>query len=45
VSAETAIDAVRKRVRTIPANRRHVGVVDGLEIEVVEVSAVEDALA
>lgn len=43
--ASAAVDAIRERVRAIPADRRHVLVVDGQEIEVVETSAVEDALA
>jgi hypothetical protein len=40
-----AVDAIRERVRAIPADRRHVLVADGQEIEVVETSAVESALA
>lgn len=44
-AASAAVDAIRERVRAIPADRRHVLVVDGQEIEVVETSAVEDALA
>jgi hypothetical protein len=32
-------------LRAIPADRRHVLLVDGREIEVVETSAVEDVLA
>ena len=43
-AASAAVDAIRERVRAIPADRRHVLVVDGQEIEVVETSAVEDAL-
>ena len=43
--ASAAVDAIRERVRAIPADRRHVLVVDGQEIEVVETSTVEDALA
>jgi hypothetical protein len=43
-AAAAAVDAIRERVRAIPADRRHVLVVDGQEIEVVETSAVEDAL-
>lgn len=43
--ASTAVDAICERVRVIPADRRHVLVVDGHEVEVVETSAVEDALA
>lgn len=44
-AASAAVDRIRERVRAIPAERRHVLVVDGQEIEVVETSAVEDALA
>ena len=43
-AAAAAVDAIRERVGAIPADRRHVLVVDGQEIEVVETSAVEDAL-
>jgi hypothetical protein len=43
--ASAAVDAIRERVRAIPVDRRHVLVVDGQEIEVVETSTVEDALA
>jgi hypothetical protein len=43
--ASAAVDAIRECVRATPADRRHVLVVDGQEIEVVETSAVEDALA
>lgn len=38
-AAAAAVDAIRERVRAIPADRRHVLVVDGQEIEVVETSA------
>jgi hypothetical protein len=44
-AASAAVDAIRERVRAILADRRHVFVVDGQEIEIVEASAVEDALA
>jgi hypothetical protein len=44
-AASAAVDAIRERVRAILADRRHVFVVDGQEIEIVETSAVEDALA
>lgn len=43
--ASAAVDAIRERVHAIPANRRHILIVDGQEIEVVETSAVEDVLA
>jgi hypothetical protein len=43
--AVAAVDAIHERVRTIPADRRHIVIVDGQEIEVVETSAVEDGLA
>jgi hypothetical protein len=42
-AAAAAVDAIRERA--IPEYRRHVLVVDGQEIEVVETGAVEDALA
>lgn len=44
-AAAAAVDAIRERVRAIPADRRHVLVADGQEIQVVETSAVESALA
>ena len=44
-AASATVDAIRQRVRPIPADRRHVLVVDGQEIDVIEASAVEDALA
>jgi hypothetical protein len=43
-AAAAAVDAIRERVRAIPADRRHVLVVESQEIEVVEISAVEGAL-
>ena len=44
-AASVAVDAIRERVRAISADRRHVLVVDGHEIDVIETSAVGDALA
>jgi hypothetical protein len=44
-ASAAAVDAIRERLRAIPADRRHVLLVDGREIEVVETGAVEDVLA
>jgi hypothetical protein len=43
-AVSAAVDAIRERVRAIPTDRRHVLIVDGQEIQIVETSAVEDAL-